>query len=67
MDLTGSIINAPVHNDIAQKEFPHFVNETTTITIALKKRFPYKNAYQIEKLRVHIFIKALKELCSIAL
>jgi hypothetical protein len=37
MGLTGSIINVPVHMDIVQKELPHFVNETTTIAVALKR------------------------------
>jgi hypothetical protein len=37
MGLTGSIINVHVHIDIVQKTLPHFVNETTTITVALKR------------------------------
>lgn len=36
MGLTGSIINVPVHMDIVQKSLPQFMNNTMTISIALK-------------------------------
>ena len=64
MCLTGSIINVPVQMDIVQKALPQSINNTITIAIALKRRLAYKNAYQTGKVRVHIFMKALKELCS---
>jgi hypothetical protein len=38
-----------------------------TIVVALKRRFPYKNAYQESKVSVHVVMKSLKELCSRAL
>ena len=64
MGLAGSIINVPVHMDIVQKALPQSIDDTMTIAIALKRRLEYKNAYQTGKIRVHIVMKALKQLCS---
>jgi hypothetical protein len=38
-----------------------------TIVVALKRRLQYKNAYQTDKVHVHIVMKSIKELCSRAL
>jgi hypothetical protein len=43
---------------------PHCVDETTTITVALKIRLAYRNAYQTRKVLAFIVLKALKQLCS---
>jgi hypothetical protein len=67
MGLTGSIINVPVQLDVVQKSLPQFISDTLTIVVALKRRLQYKNAYQTGKVRVHVVMKALKELCSRAL
>jgi hypothetical protein len=64
MGLTGSIINVLVQLDIVQKALPQSMSETMTIFVALKRCFQYKNAYHIGRVRVHIVMKALKELCS---
>jgi hypothetical protein len=50
-----------------QKALPQFISDTMTIVVALKRRFPYKNAYQESKVSVHAVMKSLKELCSRAL
>ena len=67
MGLTGSIINVLVQLDVVQKALPQSINNTITITVALKRRLRYKNAYQTGKVHVHAVMKALKELCSRAL
>ena len=46
---------------------PQFISDTMTIVVALKILLQYKNAYQIGKVRVHVVMKELKELCSRAL
>jgi hypothetical protein len=57
----------PVQLDVVQKALPQFINNTITIVVALKRRLRYKNVYQTGKVRVHVVMKALKELCSRAL
>jgi len=60
MGLTGSIINVPIQRDVVQKALPQFMNETTSISITLKRRLQYKNAYQTGRVRVNIVMRALK-------
>jgi len=38
MGLTLSIINVPIQRDVVQKALPQFMNETTMISITLKRR-----------------------------
>jgi hypothetical protein len=57
----------PVQLDVVQKALPQFIRDTMTIVVAVKICLQYKNAYQIGKVRVHVVMKALKELCSRAL
>ena len=64
MGLTGSIINVHVQLDVVQKALPQFISDTMTIVVALKRCLQYKNVYQIGKVRVHVVMKELKELCS---
>jgi hypothetical protein len=64
MGLIRSIINVLVQLDVVKKELPQFMSKTMTIVTALKICLQYKNAYQIGRVCVHIFMKALKELCS---
>jgi hypothetical protein len=60
MGLTRSIINVPVQLDVVQRVMPQFISDIMTIVVALKRHFQYKNAYQIRKVCVHIFMKELK-------
>jgi len=50
--------------DIVQKSFPQFMDETMTISIALKRQLQYKNSYQTGRVGVNIVMKGLKQLCS---
>jgi hypothetical protein len=67
MGLTGSITNMYVQLDVVKKALPQFINNTITIVMALKRFLQYKNVYQTGKVRVHVIMKALKELCFRAL
>jgi hypothetical protein len=56
-----------VQLDVVIKAFPKFISDTMTIVVALKICLQYKNAYQTGKVRVHVVMKSLKELCSKAM
>ena len=43
---------------------PRTLNESDTIAVAIKKSLKFKNAYAIGRIRGHIVIKALKQLCK---
>jgi hypothetical protein len=53
-----------VQLDVVQKSLPQFINNKITIIVALKRCLRYKNSYQTGKVKVHVVMKALKELCS---
>ena len=47
-----------------QCALPRDIKESDTVAVEIKKRLCYKNAYAFGRIRVHMVIKALKQLCK---
>ena len=54
----------PTDTSRIQCVLPYHIKETDTVAVAIKKRLCYKNAYSFSRIRIHMVIKALKQLCK---
>ena len=64
LGLTGGVINVPTCINRIQSALPKNVREIDTVVVASKRRLNFKNAYAIGRIRIHIVMKALKQLCQ---
>ena len=62
LGLTGGVINVPTCINRIQSALPRNIRETDTVAVAIKIRLNLKNDYAIGRIRIHIVMKALKQL-----
>jgi len=67
LGLTGGVTNAPTNICVIQSVLPRNIKGTDTVAVVLKKHLKFKNAYAFGQVRVHIVMKALKQLCKTTL
>ena len=64
LGLTRGVINVPTCINRIQSTLPRNIRETDTVVVAIKRRLKLKNSYAIGRVRIHIVMKALKQLCQ---
>lgn len=57
--LTGGVMNVPTN--ICR------IQSTNTVAVVLKKDLKFKSSYAFGRVQVHIYMKALKQLCKTTL
>ena len=62
LGLTRGVINVPTCINRIQSALPRNVRETDRVAVAIKRRLNFKNDYAIGRIRIHIVMKALKQL-----